>query len=109
MARTDDFETYSVKELRQLRERIEVAIVERQKSERLELRAKMKELAEASGLSLEDVLGTAKRGKGGKGVVAVKYRNPEDSSQTWTGRGRMPIWLAEKLKKRGASKEDFAV
>ena len=27
--------------------------------------------------------------------VAPKYRNPADKSQTWTGRGRMPLWVAE--------------
>ena len=32
--------------------------------------------------------------------VAPKYRNPADASQTWTGRGKSPIWVAE-LKKAG--------
>jgi DNA-binding protein H-NS len=108
MARGDDLEGYSVKELRDLRSRIDVAIVERQKAERTELREKMKALAAASGLSLEDVLGT-KRGKGGKGSVAAKYRNPDNPAETWAGRGRMPLWLNEKLKKRGVTKADFAV
>jgi len=109
MAREVNLENYSVKELRELRDRIDAAIVEQQKLERTELRAKMQALAAASGLTLDEVLGTARRGKTAKGSVAVKYRNPEDPSQTWTGRGRMPIWLADKLKKRGASREDFAV
>jgi DNA-binding protein H-NS len=104
-----DLESYTVRELRELRERIEAAIEAQQKSERVALRAKMQELAAASGLTLEEVLGVAKRGRVGKGSVAAKYRNPEDPSQTWTGRGRMPLWLAEKLKKRGTTKDDFAV
>src|SRR5215475_4283913 len=86
MARGDDLEGYSVKELCDIKNRINVAIVEREKSERIELREKMKALAAESGLSLEDVLGT-KRGRGRKCSVAVKYRNPEDPTQTWTGRG----------------------
>lgn len=24
--------------------------------------------------------------------IAPKYRNPEDATQTWTGRGRPPLW-----------------
>ncbi len=27
--------------------------------------------------------------------VKPKYRNPADKTQTWTGRGRMPLWVAE--------------
>lgn len=27
--------------------------------------------------------------------IAPKYRNPDDRKQTWTGRGRMPLWAAE--------------
>lgn len=27
--------------------------------------------------------------------IAPKYRNPKDKAQTWTGRGRMPLWAAE--------------
>ncbi len=37
--------------------------------------------------------------------VAIKYRSGE---QTWTGRGRKPNWLVEKLA-TGAKLEDFAV
>ena len=25
--------------------------------------------------------------------VAPKYRNPNDAAQTWTGRGRSPVWV----------------
>ncbi len=27
--------------------------------------------------------------------IAPKYRNPKDKGQTWSGRGRMPLWAAE--------------
>lgn len=27
--------------------------------------------------------------------IPPKYRNPKDKDQTWTGRGRMPLWAAE--------------
>ena len=39
------------------------------------------------------------RGAGGSKLagrkIAPKYRNPKDKEQTWTGRGRMPLWAAE--------------
>ena len=28
------------------------------------------------------------------GKVAPKYRNPDNASETWTGRGKQPRWLA---------------
>lgn len=37
--------------------------------------------------------------------VAAKYRDPE-TGETWSGRGRMATWLAERVK-AGARLEDF--
>jgi DNA-binding protein H-NS len=45
------------------------------------------------------------RSDAGKGV-AVRYRGP--NGQTWSGRGRMPLWLREAVAS-GQSKEDFAL
>lgn len=84
----------NVKELRELKSRIDAAISARQSKDRAELKQKMIALAEEAGLSLDDVIGSGKRGgRGGKGSVAVKYRHPDDASMTWTGRGRRPRWL----------------
>jgi DNA-binding protein H-NS len=64
----------------------------------------------SSGLTIGDLYPRAKqangRGKGGK--AGVKFRNPKDPSQTWTGRGRRPHWLVEAIK-TGAKQESFAV
>ena len=38
-----------------------------------------------------------------------KYRNPDDHSQVWAGRGNKPRWLAAALKKRSVNLESFAV
>ncbi|KLJ02544.1 H-NS histone family protein [Luteimonas sp. FCS-9] len=40
--------------------------------------------------------------------AAVKYRDPDNKRNTWSGRGRMPRWLAEKTK-RGQSAADFLI
>lgn len=40
--------------------------------------------------------------------VAAKYRDPENKRQTWSGRGRMPRWLADRTK-RGQSVADFLI
>ena len=40
--------------------------------------------------------------------VAPKYRDPDYARNTWSGRGRPPRWLAEKVK-RGQSAADFLI
>lgn len=30
--------------------------------------------------------------------VLQKYQNPEDSSQTWSGRGKQPMWVSKLLR-----------
>jgi DNA-binding protein H-NS len=53
--------------------------------------------------------GKAKGKRGGaRGAVAPKYRNPENPSETWAGRGLRPRWLAAALKS-GKKLEDFAI
>lgn len=50
--------------------------------------------ARSKGYSIDELFGKAKRGAVGKrGTVAPKYRNPKDSAQTWTGRGKRPRWF----------------
>lgn len=31
--------------------------------------------------------------KRGKSTLPPKYRNPDDPTQTWTGRGKPPAWI----------------
>jgi DNA-binding protein H-NS len=40
--------------------------------------------------------------------VPPKYRNPQNRSETWAGRGAMPRWLSA-LVKEGKKVEDFAI
>lgn len=46
---------------------------------------------------------TPKRGK-----VHAEYRNPENRRNTWSRRGRMPRWLADKVR-RGAGVTDYLI
>jgi DNA-binding protein H-NS len=47
-------------------------------------------------------------GRGARGKVAPKYRNPENPSETWAGRGLKPRWLAAALK-AGKKLDDFRI
>jgi len=40
--------------------------------------------------------------------VFPKFRNPEQPSETWTGRGKKPRWLTEQLKS-GKQLDDFRI
>jgi DNA-binding protein H-NS len=47
-------------------------------------------------------------GRGPRGAVPPKYRNPENPAETWAGRGLKPRWLAAALKS-GKKLEDFSI
>ena len=103
----------TVKELIELRSDVDAAIIERKAADKAELQQKMVALAAASGFTLGELLNgskgkrTARAGKGGS--APVKYRNPENHEETWSGRGRMATWLKDKIGKRGVKIEDFRV
>jgi len=96
----------SLKELLDLELRVKKAIVAAKAREQDEFLADVKALAAKRGIAINEVFGGKTGGKGGK--VAVKYRNRDNPSETWTGRGRQPKWLAAAIKK-GAKLSDFAI
>jgi DNA-binding protein H-NS len=97
----------SLKDLIELEGKVKKAIVSAREREKNEIRQEMMALAAKRGLSLNEILGTGRTSKAG-GKVAVKYRNPDNPTDTWTGRGRQPKWLVAALKK-GAKLDDFSV
>ncbi|MTW14316.1 H-NS histone family protein [Pseudoduganella eburnea] len=63
---------------------------------------KIAEIMAAHGLTLDDLRGVRTKASKARQPVPAKYRNPE-SGDTWTGRGRAPLWLA------GKNKGDFLI
>jgi DNA-binding protein H-NS len=53
-------------------------------------------------------LNTSRKSKLKGRKVKPKYRNPARRSETWTGRGRMPVWMAD-LVKKGKKPNDFLI
>jgi DNA-binding protein H-NS len=94
----------SYSQLATLRIQVDRSMAEKQSAERTALRQQMMDLAGEHGLSLDEVLG---KGRRGKGTVAIKYRDPQNPGNTWTGRGRMPRWMTAATKGGKAKKEDF--
>lgn len=72
---------------------------------------KLKAVAREHGYSLEELAGTKKTRKSASGTrkpVAPKYANPTNSAETWTGRGRKPLWVQGALN-QGHSLESLLI
>lgn len=97
----------STGELNRLRNKIDSELKRRDSAARRDVLKQFKKIASEHGMSLNDVLGTAKdkpatdakparKASPAKGRrVPMKYRHPSDPALGWTGRGRQPRWAAE--------------
>jgi DNA-binding protein H-NS len=101
-----NIEKMSLKDLLDLEAKVQKAIANARERERSEIKQKVEALVQTAGFSVSELFG-GRGGPRGK-AVAAKFVNPDDRSQTWTGRGRKPKWLVAKLEK-GAKMEDFAI
>jgi DNA-binding protein H-NS len=113
MAKVNGLDKMTIAELKELRARVDVVLVERQASDKAEIAKKLEAMAAEAGYSVQELMGGKKTTRKVKtstagSTVAVKYRNPKDMSQTWSGRGRMAKWLADAVKK-GQKLESFMV
>lgn len=107
-----DLKNLSPKELQALIAGAHAQMQESHATQIRTVREKMDAVLKNAGLTLDEVYPT-RRSKGmkvaKKSSVAPKYRNPENAEQTWSGRGKRPLWLAGALKKRGAAIENFLI
>lgn len=87
--------TNSYKELLAQREALEQQIAAARKSEVAGAVKEIKGLIEAFGLTQDDVFSPTKQKKMREKVsIAPKYRDPA-TGQTWTGRGKPPVWIKD--------------
>jgi DNA-binding protein H-NS len=107
MAKSDDLNKMSQAELSAMEQRIGRLKMEKRESERAALRQKVTDMVKAHGFDIRELLDGRRRK--GKGSVAAKYRDPKNPENTWTGRGRMPRWLAAATRGGKATKEDFLI
>lgn len=87
-----DLSNMSLGDLRNLQDQIKQEMKKREQQEVQKAREQIMAIAQSVGVPLKDLI-SATRGK--TGSVAVRYRNPNDASQQWTGRGRQPKWVKE--------------
>jgi DNA-binding protein H-NS len=88
----------------ELKNRIDAVLASKVSDERRSLESELAKLTRF------DTGGTRSKsvGRGVRGKVAPKYRNPENPSETWAGRGLKPRWLAAAIKS-GKKLDDFSI
>lgn len=100
-----DLENMSLKELRDLHKAVGRQIDGFEAKKKEQAMAAAQQAAEEHGFSLKELLSG---GKAAKATVAPKYANPEDKSETWSGRGRQPRWVKGHLD-AGGSIDDLII
>jgi len=101
-----DLKNLSRAELQKLLRDINKEMERRAETDKNETRKKLENLAAEAGFSVEELFGVHKSKK--RAPAKIKYRDPKNATNAWSGRGRMPIWLTAYVAK-GKKKEDFAV
>jgi len=100
---TVNVDKMSLKDLLELDAKVQRAIGVARDREKSEVKQALAAMAHKRGFSVSELFGGRGRGKS-----SAKYVNPDNRTETWTGRGRKPNWLVAKLKK-GANMSDFAI
>lgn len=100
-----DLDDLSKNELEKLIKDAEKALKTLETRRLAEAKKAAESAAKEYGFSLDELLGgTAK--KGNKSLP--KYKNPNDPSQTWTGKGRKPNWVNDALAE-GKTMDDLSI
>ena len=101
-----NIEAMSLKELKSLQKDLAKAISNFEDRKKSDARSKLEGIAKEMGYSLAELIGTDV--KPTRAPAAAKYRHPDNSDLTWSGRGRKPLWFVAALD-AGKSPEDLAV
>lgn len=109
----------SLNELTAHLDEVQKAIQTRKSADKAVAKRELADKAKELGYSIEELFGSGKRPRqsavssaepatDGRAVVAPKFANPNDPSQTWTGRGRAPKWVTE-LENQGVSRDAMLI
>ena len=101
-----DLNALSGDELMALKKEADKALATLEARKKADAMKAAEEAAKEHGFTLKELLG-GKSG-GAKSVGAARYANPDDASQTWTGKGRQPAWFKAAME-AGRSREDLEI
>ena len=99
-----DLERMDLDDLWDLHQRIIPILDRKLESEKRKLQDQLDELRRKSGRSAVDVPQDRRRYP----KVEQKFRNPDNPSETWSGRGKTPQWLAQ-LVAAGRDRDEFKI
>jgi DNA-binding protein H-NS len=93
-----DLSSMSLPALQSFRRRVEQALTECEGRKKAQAIRAIIETAELHGFSLADLFGAAavsrlQQSPKRRATASQKYRNPDNAGQTWSGRGRKPLWV----------------
>jgi DNA-binding protein H-NS len=109
-----DWTEYTDEEIDRFINELDAERKKRGEEKRRVLKEQIESMVKEQGISLAELFpqsGRDKRQRKDKRTAegqTVRYRNPVDPSQTWTGKGRKPAWLVESLAS-GKTLEDFMI
>ncbi|NBO20714.1 MAG: H-NS histone family protein [Rhodobacteraceae bacterium] len=100
-----DLSSLSLKELKDLQAQVNRAVATYEDRKKKQALAELEEKARALGFSLAELTGATVARK--RAPSTVKYTNPANPDETWSGRGRKPRWFEDALRS-GKTPEDLA-
>jgi DNA-binding protein H-NS len=98
----DDLELMSVDELWARHMEIDAVLTRRISAKKKQLDQRLRQLGSGA------FEGNVRRERRPYPRVLPKYRNPDEPSETWAGRGKRPRWLTAKLRS-GKKLDDFRI
>ena len=101
-----DLDSLNLKELKTLQAQVAKAIATYEDRRKRDALSELEDKARELGFSLAELVGTGNVRK--RAGAAPKYANPDNSAETWSGRGRKPRWFEAAIK-AGKSADSMAI
>ncbi|OBV37526.1 H-NS family nucleoid-associated regulatory protein [Janthinobacterium psychrotolerans] len=83
--------TLTTAELCNLADKVQQEVSHREHDDLNKAREQIMAIAQQAGIPLKQLILDGLQPRAGK--VAVQFRNPDNASEQWTGRGRQPLWV----------------
>ncbi|MGK5020075.1 H-NS histone family protein [Janthinobacterium lividum] len=86
-----DLSTMTMLALRKLENNVKQELISREREDLNKARVQIMAIAQQAGIALKQLMLDGLQPRTGK--VAVRYRNADNATEQWTGRGRQPRWV----------------